>query len=201
MPLSIAEYVPQTNQSRRPLIIWSIASATALLLVLMIVGAPLAAANDHAGLAQTIYRAFGTLCHQLPDRSFFIAGHKFAVCARCTGLYAGFTLVLILYPLLRPLRSVTLPRPKWLFIAAAPLFVDFALTFLGLWENTHSTRLVTGMLLGGVTVFYVMPGLAELGMRISRGSRPEVPSSTFTIASPENIAAAPSDYSAPERRI
>jgi len=201
MPLSIAEYVPQTNQSWRPLIIWLIASATALLLVLMIVGAPLAAANDHASLAQTIYRAFGTLCHQLPDRSFFIAGHKFAVCARCTGLYAGFTFVLILFPLLRPLRSVTLPPPKWLFIAAAPLFVDFALTFFGLWENTHSTRLVTGMLLGGVTVFYVMPGLAELSIRIMRRTIPGEAPSKVTLASPESIAGAPSDYSAPERRI
>ncbi len=201
MPLSVAEYVPQTNKSRRSLIFWLIASATALLLISMIVAAPLAAANNHSGFAITIYRAFGTLCHQLPDRSFFVAGHKLAVCARCTGLYAGYTLVLIVYPLLRPLRSTTLPNARWLFVAAAPLFVDVALTLLGLWDNTHGSRLLTGMLLGGVTVFYVMPGLAELSMRISRTKTSSSTTPSFTLASPENIASAPSDYSAPERRI
>ncbi|HTG85437.1 MAG TPA: hypothetical protein VL907_00325, partial [Pyrinomonadaceae bacterium] len=59
-----------------------------------------------------------------------------------------------------------------------------------------TSRLLTGLLLGGVTVFYVMPGLADLAMRKSRTKRP-----TFTLASPERMAAAPSDYSAPDRRI
>jgi len=201
MPLSVAEYVPQTTKSWRPLITWLIACATALLLLLMIVGAPLAAATEHSTLAQTIYRAFGTLCHQLPERSFFIAGHKLAVCARCTGLYAGFGLVLMFYPLLRPLRSVSLPDPKWLFAAALPLFIDFAVTFFGMLENTHTSRLLTGLLLGGVTVFYVMPGLAELSMRVTRTKPSLEIDSPFTLASHETIADAPSDYSAPSRRI
>ena len=201
MPLSVAEYVPQTTKTRRPLIIWLIACTTAVWLLLMIFGAPLAAATDHATLAQTIYRPFGTLCHQLPERSFFIAGHKLAVCARCTGLYAGFGLVLMFYPLLRPLRSVSLPNPKWLFAAALPLFIDFAVTFFGMLENTHTSRLLTGMLLGGVTVFYVMPGLAELSMRVSRTKPASKIDSPFTLTSPDTTSDAPSDYSAPERRI
>jgi uncharacterized membrane protein len=166
--------------------------------LLLIVAAPLAAASHHTLLAFSIYRPFHTFCHQLPDRSFFIAGHQLAVCARCTGLYAGFGLVLLLYPLIRPLRSTVVPKPQWLIVAAAPLVIDFSLSLFGIWENTHTSRLLTGMLLGGVTVFYVMPGLAELSLRISR--RGPV-TSTYTMVSPENIAAAPSDYSAPERRI
>ncbi len=46
--------------------------------------------HGHGEVAAAIYRAFGTLCHQLPERSYFIDGHKLAVCSRCTGLYAGF---------------------------------------------------------------------------------------------------------------
>ena len=124
-----------------------------------------------------------------------------AVCARCIGLYGGFALLLVLYPLIRSLRSVVLPPAKWLYLAAAPLFVDFSLTYLGIWENTHTSRLLTGMLMGGVTVFYVMPGLVELAMRVSRKPQQKDPGSTFTFVSPEAIAEAPSDYSAPERRI
>jgi hypothetical protein len=85
--------------------------------------------------------------------------------------------------------------------AALPLAIDFSLTFFGIWENTHTSRLVTGLLLGSVAVFYVMPGIVELSLR-TLTKRTYVPSpDTFTLASPERIAAAPSDYSAPERRI
>jgi hypothetical protein len=105
----------------------------------------------------------------------------------------------LIYPLVRSLRSVATPPRKILFLAAVPLLVDFSLTFFGIWENTHTSRLLTGALLGSVVVFYVMPGIADLSLRGLRLSTPRPP--TFTLASPESIAAAPSDYSAPERRI
>jgi len=109
--------------------------------------------------------------------------------------------MLLVYPLIRPIRSVLVPSAKWLFVAATPLAIDFSLTFLGIWENTHTTRLLTGLVLGGATVFYVVPGLVELSMRVARveSGQPVVP--TFTMAPPQTIAAAPSDYSSPERRI
>jgi hypothetical protein len=34
-------------------------------------------------------------CHRLPERSFFIKGHQFPVCARCTGFYTGLIVYLI----------------------------------------------------------------------------------------------------------
>ena len=35
------------------------------------------------------YRAGALICHQIPDRSFHLAGVQVPVCARCLGLYAG----------------------------------------------------------------------------------------------------------------
>ena len=35
------------------------------------------------------YAAGSIVCHQIPERSFHIAGVQLPVCARCTGLYAG----------------------------------------------------------------------------------------------------------------
>ena len=165
--------------------------------LILIVGAPLAAAGGYPRVAATLYQAFTVLCHQLPERSYFIGEHKLAVCARCTGLYAGFALTWLLYPLVRPLRSVDWPPREWLLLAAFPMAVDVGLTFLGVWENTHTSRLLTGLLPGGASVFYVIPGLMELTSRKTRAT--SLP--TFTLSSPESMAAAPSDYSAPERRI
>jgi hypothetical protein len=116
-------------------------------------------------------------------------------------LYGGFALLLLLYPLIRSLHSTDVPKVKWLFLAAVPLGIDFSLTLFGIWENTHTSRLLTGMLLGGVTVFYVMPGILELAQRASRVGPQSTIEGTFTLVSPEAIAAAPSDYSAPQRRI
>jgi uncharacterized membrane protein len=161
----------------------------------------LAAAYNHPQLAFAVYHSFGQFCHQLPERSFFIAGHQFAVCARCTGLYGGFALVLVLYPLIRPLQASAVPQSRWLFLAALPLAIDFSLTFFGIWENTHTSRLLTGMLLGGVTVFYVMPGIVELAQRVARVHPARKMDGALTLVSSEAIAAAPSDYSAPHRRI
>jgi len=195
------EYVPQVVANRRPLVLWLISALTVSALVSLIAIAPVAAVDGHAGLAQGIYRAFGTLCHQLPERSYYIYGHKLAVCSRCTGIYAGFALTLLLYPLIRSLRNAVTPRPIFLLLAAIPLASDFSLTFLGVWENTHTSRLLTGALLGSAAVFYVMPGIIELSQR-SQSTQTSAPAPvTFTLASPERIASAPSDYSAPERRI
>lgn len=192
-------YVPQVVPTRRPLMFWAVSAGTVAALVALVVVAPLAAAGGHGALAQVVYRAFAVLCHQLPERSYFIDGHKLAVCSRCTGLYAGFAFTLLLYPLIRSLRTTTFPPRSWLLLAALPLAIDFSLTFFGIWENTHTSRLLTGALLGSVAVFYVVPGLMELSLRPLRVSKSQPV--TFTLQSPESIASAPSDYSAPERRI
>ena len=197
------QYLPQVVPTRRPLVFWLVSAAVVTLIMSLIVIAPIAAASGHSEIAEGIYRAFGIFCHQRPDRSYFIDGHKLAVCSRCTGLYAGFAFTVLIYPLVRSLRSAATPPRRVLFLAAVPLLVDFSLNLFGIWENTHTSRLLTGALLGSVAVFYVMPGIVDLslrGLRLnSRLSTPSGPS--FTLASPESIAAAPSDYSAPERRI
>jgi uncharacterized membrane protein len=165
MPAHSSEYNPQTSVVRRPIFIWMVVAGGSLVILGMIVGAPLALARGHSVLALTIYSAFSHLCHQIPERSVFIAGHQFAVCARCTGLYAGFTLATLCYPVLRSLRRTDMPPRRWLLIAAVPLAIDFSLGFFGLWENTHLSRFLTGALLGSVAVFYVMPGLLDIRLK------------------------------------
>jgi uncharacterized membrane protein len=147
---------------------WALTATIALALVAMIVGAPLAQANGHPAFASAIYKVFSFVCHQIPDRSFHLAGHQFGVCSRCTGLYAGFAVAALIYPLARSLTCTAAPRRRWLILAAVPLLIDFSLTYFGVWSNTHLTRFLTGALLGAVAVFYVMPGLVELSSAMVR---------------------------------
>ena len=198
-------YIPQTGSLRRPLLMWFLAAAGSLAIMSLIIGAPLAIDAGHPFWGFTIYRAFSFVCHQIPERSFFVAGHKFAVCSRCTGLYAGFAVTTLVYPIIKSLRQTEAPERKWLFIAAVPLAIDFALGYLGIWDNTHFSRFATGALLGAVSVFYVMPGLMDLSLREWRtnakdsSSIPGNPPSAQIFPPP--VSAAPSDYSTPHRRI
>ena len=196
---SPTDYRPQFAGIRTAVIAWTLLTVGTLIFVLFIPAAPIAAANNHNQLALAIYQAFHFLCHQLPERSYFIAGQKLAVCARCTGIYAGFLLILALYPLFRSLRDTSLPHRRWLLLATTPMVVDFGLTFAGIWENTHTSRFLTGFLFGSVTVFYIVPGILELSTWLNRPNPQK--RQEFTVVSNETIAAAPSDYSAPARRI
>lgn len=162
--------VSEAGASRRSWIVWLVAAALTLSFVSLIVIAPLALAHNHDLSALVIYKSFSRFCHQIPERSFFIDGHPFAVCARCTGIYFGFAAGVLLYPLLRSLRREDAPARKWLLLALVPMALDFVLDFLGIWRNTHLTRSLTGALVGAVVAFYVVPGLLDLSRVGLRGS-------------------------------
>ncbi len=151
-----------TPGSRRAFAVWAIACSIALTIVGLIVVAPMAQAYSHPSISAAIYKTFSFVCHQIPDRSFHLAGHQFGVCSRCTGLYAGFAVAALVYPLARSLRSTDTPSRLWLVLATLPLIVDFALGYFSIWENTHLSRFLTGALLSSVAVFYIMPGLIDL---------------------------------------
>ena len=153
---------PEDRTPRHALIIWACVAVIACLLVASIVVAPVAQAAGQTALAVFVYKTFSYLCHQIPERSFHLAGHKFAVCSRCTGLYSGFALATLIYPLMRSLKRTGTPRLVWLVLASIPIAVDFLLGYFNIWQNTHLSRFLTGALLGSAAVFYIVPGLIEL---------------------------------------
>ncbi len=182
MPLPANAYVPQSvaprqNSLRRAVVVWSFIAAMTLAFVSLILIAPFALARGHVSLAQAIYSLFSYLCHQMPERSLDFDGHKFAVCSRCTGIYVGFALGVMFYPLVRSLRRTDAPPLIWLFAAVLPITIDFALGFFGVWANTHLSRFTTGALFGAVAAIYVVAGALDLTQARS-------PSSTAANARP-----------------
>ena len=156
-----------TPASRRAIAVWAGTCLIALAILGLIVGAPLAQAYGHPALAAPIYKTFSFVCHQIPERSFHLAGHQFGVCSRCTGLYAGFALAALIYPLARSLERTDTPALVWLILATLPVAIDFALGYFSIWQNTHLSRFLTGALLSSVAVFYIMPGLIDLSSAIA----------------------------------
>ncbi|WP_243421366.1 DUF2085 domain-containing protein [Pseudoflavonifractor phocaeensis] len=80
-------------------------------------------------------------CHQLPDRSFHIHGCQFPLCARCTGICAGYVLTVLLTPFFQ------LP---WTLAGTfcTIMFLDWLLQYTQLKKSTNLRRFVTGTLCG-----------------------------------------------------
>lgn len=64
--------------------------------------APILLANGHAAAANTIYMMYRTVCHQLPARSYFIAGEQVAFCQRNVAIYASLLLGGLLFNFVGP---------------------------------------------------------------------------------------------------
>ena len=81
-------------------------------------------------------------CHQRPDRSFFVRGQQFPLCARCTGVLLGYLLFLAVRPLRPLLPLYVLLLLCWL------MFLDWLIQQIGLKESTNIRRLIVGALGG-----------------------------------------------------
>ena len=89
-----------------------------------------------------LFRLFAHLgCHQRSDRSFFFHGRQFPLCARCTGMFAGYAAGFLTLCFCLP------PWPLGAVCLLPMLFDLFAQNALGR-ESTNIRRAVTGFAAG-----------------------------------------------------
>lgn len=146
---------------RQAVFVWSVSLLIAAIWVFLILLAPFSEANNLPGVSDFLYNFFGFLCHQDPARSFHLETYPFAACSRCFGVYLGLLCGFVLYFFWRPLEE-TNPLPRfWLFLALIPMTIDWALGFFGVWENTHWSRFLTGLIVGTACAVFLIPALVE----------------------------------------
>jgi uncharacterized membrane protein len=100
------------------------------------------------------------ICHQRPERSFFFEGRQLAVCARCTGLYAGAALAAPLAFAFAAGPNSTRSRVV-LGVAALPTLVTWTLEFVGLVPFSNWSRFTAAVPLGFAAAWLVFSTLAE----------------------------------------
>jgi len=153
--------------------------------------APVLMASGRSWLGQILYTVYSPLCHQLPERSFFlfgsqitytlqelehllgpdvplryigdpIIGYKMAVCQRDIAVYAAMWLAGLAYV---PLRQRLRPLPLKVFaLLCLPMAVDGFGQLLGLWDSTPWRRVTTGALFGVACIWLAYPHV-EAGMK------------------------------------
>lgn len=125
----------------------------------LIVGSPIAPLP----LALVAYAVGGVACHQIAERSFHLGSAQLAVCARCTGIYAGAAVsfawqaVRAGYQLRRAVPAsegdrVTASR-LWLACGALPTVLTVVLEQAGLAHTSNVQRAIAGFPLGLVVAF------------------------------------------------
>ena len=124
--------------------------------------------NKSSVLAKFIYAVFAPTCHQIPSRCLLVFGYPLAVCARCTGIYAGFFSGTIIFPFIKGFSAPSLPRPKMLVLVSVPIVMDAAGNVLGVWESANWIRFVTGAVWGIILPFYFLTGISDYFLRQKR---------------------------------
>ena len=143
-----------------------LANAAVFAFILPTLLAPYLASVGAYWPSRVIYFVYRITCHQLPERSFFLFGHKMAICARCTAIYTSFWGLGLLYGLWKAtpwgrrhhLRSLPI---KWLAVLAVPMFLDGLTQLVGLHESTNLLRTITGTPVGVGAGLFAYPILDE----------------------------------------
>lgn len=153
--------------------------------------APVLMESGHPRTGQLLYTIFTPLCHQLPERSFFLFGEKWvysyaelsrflggvvparyigaveigfkaAVCQRDVAIYGFMVLGGVGFSLVR--RRLKPLSWKLFGLLILPLAVDGTGQLVGLWTSTWLSRVVTGALFGLACIWLAYP-YVEQGMR------------------------------------
>lgn len=133
-----------------------------LILCLLIIAAPYLSSTGDIFTSNLIYFAFSVTCHQLPERSFFLFDHKFAVCSRCTGIYFGALITTVIYPLFLKIDNKRTPGKGPLILTIIPIALDGGIQLITSYESTNAIRFLTGAIFGCVLPLYLLPVYNEI---------------------------------------
>jgi len=136
---------------RKAVIVMAAAAASAVWAAAILL-TPLLPASA-AWLAALPYLVGSVVCHQLPERSFHLAGAQLPVCARCTGLYVGAALGIVWWA-----ASGWRSRARWanrtalttLAVSGAPTALTVATAWLGVADPPNAWRAILAVPLGAI---------------------------------------------------
>jgi len=122
--------------------------------------APILAGSSNRGLqwmAAGIYFLLDPACHQQPDRSFFINGLPMALCVRCTFIYLGMLIGLLLLMIKKQFRL-----PEFIFIPFLIfLLLEVGTESVGVYSNYKLLRSISGLISGILLILFLLSTVPE----------------------------------------
>ena len=99
----------------------------------------------------------------MAERSFAVDGHQLAVCHRCTGLYLGFLVGLVVTFVFPTFDRWIRERPIRIVWFVVPMLVDVALFPFNTWQTRFATGLLASLTFSTLAVAGVQQLLQQLG--------------------------------------
>jgi uncharacterized membrane protein len=135
---------------------------SALVLMLLVI-----AITTHLPAATTF---LGTICHQIPERSFWLFSSPLPLCTRCLGIYIG-----LLLGQSRLMKKIFNP---WFF--SCFVFIELMGKFIG-HDSADNVRFVSGLFMGTLSIYFIALFAQRSSMPLPASS-----SANNKIAVPEN---------------
>lgn len=114
-----------------------------------------------------LYAVTGSICHQVPERCFYLWTHPLAVCSRCLGIYAGFLIGTLLYPLLHGFSHTRLPQIEIMLLMSIPIGIDAFANLIHIWNSPGWIRFGVGLFWGTLLPYFFIPGMVD-ALRLPR---------------------------------
>jgi len=99
--------------------------------------------KKNMGYIESISEIFSIICHQKADRSFLNINGQIILCSRCTGLYAGLLLFLIIKPIKFLVNNILVTYIIFIFIVGLSIISVNSNIY-----DTNTERFILGLVLG-----------------------------------------------------
>ncbi len=109
--------------------------------------------NPFAG---AIYFLGDMFCTEISDHSFYLNGNQMPFCARCTSIFAGLVMGLLIAVIFDPKVNLLL-----IGLALLPIAIDGGLQLVTSYQSTNPLRVATG-LLAGVAISLYFSNIANI---------------------------------------
>lgn len=106
-------------------------------------------------IAKPMFYTLHYVCAQIPSHSFFILGHQLGMCARNLSIYAAMFVGSLVFTLSKK-RFPGIPWWLWV-LCCLPMAWDGFTQMFGLRESTWELRVLTGVLFGLASVWFILP--------------------------------------------
>lgn len=122
---------------------------------------PLAYAVGLTGPADAVFHFYRFLCGQTPSHTFYIAGYQMCLCTRCLAIYSALLIGGILLAFMRDTRRIPSLNWKYWLLGMLPMALDGGTQLFGLRESNLGLRLLTGIIFGLATAWFLFPQIEE----------------------------------------
>ncbi len=123
--------------------------------------APVGYALGFTGPSSAVFDFYRFFCGQVPSHSYYVDGYQMCLCSRCLAIYSSLLVGGLLLAMFRHRRFIRPISWKRWALGMVPMALDGGTQLFGWHESNVYLRLLTGIIFGLTTAWFVLPQIEE----------------------------------------